>query len=109
MRTHHPAQVAGPYFALSRQRPDPERFHAIYTVMLMESRAYSSSSNEETITSVHPHTIEPDYSHLNSIPRAEPSVRVTITLGEENDSDATRLISFQTIRLLSDERLRVTE
>ncbi len=68
----------------------------IYTVMLMESRAYSSSSNEETITSVPPHTIKPDYSHLNSIPLAEPSARFTITLGEKNDSEAARLIHFKT-------------
>ncbi len=52
--------------------------------MIVESHA-----SNETITPVRPHALEPGYSHLYSIPQAEPSALITVTLGEDENDIST--------------------
>ncbi len=109
-RVHHPARVAGAYDALPRKRSDlqirNDSARTIYILMRVESHADASCAHTAP-------PLEPGYSHVYSIPREEPSARVTIALAEPSDDSGGGAIRFialpSNLRLLSGERLRVVE
>jgi hypothetical protein len=87
---------------------------ASYCVAAEQMQSRTNASADVTVAAVPQHALEPSHSHLYSIPREEPSARVTIALGEPDDNGwawwAIRFMSLHSnVRLLSDERLRVTD